>query len=129
MQTIYLPLFYLKWHYSEAFGDLYRNWKSFLAFALHLFSMKLLFRTWLSPLGRLNEGYKKSFDLEDFMETFVVNTMMRLVGFLLRTFVIVTGVLVFVLVFFLGLASFVLWAVAPLVITSLFIQGLLLLLA
>ncbi|MGB3921887.1 MAG: hypothetical protein WBL19_01210 [Minisyncoccia bacterium] len=129
MQAIYLPLFYLKWHYSEAFGDLYRNWKSFLAFTLHLFSMKLLFRTWLSPLGRLNEGYKKSFDLEDFMETFVVNTMMRLIGFLLRTFVIVTGVLVFVVAFFLGLASFALWAVAPLVIASLFIQGLLLLLA
>lgn len=124
MQTIYLLPFYLKWHYSEAFRDLFHNWKSFLVFVSHLFSMKLLFKTWLSPLGRLNEGYKKTFSMEDFLETFVVNTMMRLIGFILRTFVIVTGIIVFTLVFLLGPLAFVFWALAPLIVISLFIQGL-----
>ncbi len=123
MQTIYLPFLYIRWHYSEAFADLYRNWQNSLIFILHIFSLKLLFKTWFSPLGRLNEDYKKSFDLEAFLETLVVNTMMRLVGFVMRTFVIISGLLALVVVFLLGLSAFILWTLAPLIIVSLFIQG------
>lgn len=124
MQAIYLLPFYIKWHYSEAFRDLWRNWKSFLIFILHFFSLKLLMRTWVSPFGRLNEGYRKTFSLEDFLETLVVNTMMRLVGFFMRTFVIISGLIVFALVFFFGIVAIILWVLAPLIVISLFIQGL-----
>lgn len=129
MQAIYLLPFYIKWHYTEAFRDLWRNWKSFLVFILHLFSIKLLMKTWISPFGRLDEGYKKTFNLEDFLETLVVNTMMRLVGFILRTFVIISGIIVFAFAFAFGISALILWALAPLVVVSLFIQGLSLLFA
>lgn len=124
MYTIYLLPLYIKWHYSEAFRDLFHNWKHFLVFVSHLFSLKLLVKTWFSPFGRLNEDYKKTFSLEDFMETLVVNVVMRLVGAVMRTFVIISGLVTLTAVFALGLLSFVLWALAPLVVVSLFIQGL-----
>lgn len=124
MYSLYLIPFYAKWHYSEGFRDLYRNWRSFVLFVIHFFSLRLLFRTWLSPFGRLNEEYKKGFDLEELLETLIVNTMMRLVGFVLRTFVIVSGLVSLLLVFLLGPVLFLLWIFTPLIILILLGEGL-----
>ena len=123
MHFLYLMPFYLKWHYTEGFVDLSRNWKSLLAFVLYFFSLGLLFRTWLAPFGRLDEDYKKGLDPEVFFETLVVNTVMRVVGFVLKSIVMLMGFLALVLTSVLGLAGFFFWALAPLVILTVFILG------
>jgi hypothetical protein len=123
MYLLYLVPFYLKWHYTEGFRDLSCNWKSFISFTLHFFSIGLLFRTWLAPFGRLNEEYQKGFDAEAFFETLVVNTLMRIVGFVLRTCVIFIGLLVLFLVIIFGPIVFVLWVLAPFIIMTLFTFG------
>lgn len=123
MYLLYLIPFYVKWHYTEGFRDLFRNWKSFISFTLHFFSLRLLFRTWFTPFGRLDEEYKKGFDTEAFFETLVVNTLMRAVGFVLRTFVISIGLLVSFLVIIFGPIVLVLWVLAPFIILSLFTLG------
>lgn len=124
MYSLYLIPFYGKWHYTQAFRDLYRNWKNFIIFVLYFFSLRLLLRTWLSPFGRLNEEYKKGFELEDFLETLVVNILMRVVGFVLRTFVILTGIFALILVILLGPVVFVLWALAPFIVFVSLAEGL-----
>lgn len=124
MHSLYLISFYGKWHYTQGFRDLYRNWRSFVLFVLHFFSLRLLFRTWLSPFGRLDEEYKKGFDLEGFLETLIVNTMMRLVGFVLRTFVIVSGLVSLVAVLLLGPVLFVLWIFTPFLVLILLLESL-----
>lgn len=129
MHFLSLIFFYVHWHYTEGFKDLSRNWKSFLLFVLHFFSLKLMFRTWLSPFGRLNEVYKKEFNMEDFFETLVVNTLMRIVGFVLRTFVIIIGFLVLTLMVLLGPLVLVLWVLIPLAVFFLFFLGIITLLS
>ena len=124
MYSLYLIPFYAKWHYTEGFRDLYRNWRSFVLFVIHFFSLRLLFLTWLSPFGRLNEEYKKGFDLEGFLETLIVNTMMRLVGFVLRTFVIVSGLVSLVAVVLLGPVLFILWVFTPFIVLILLVESL-----
>ncbi len=124
MYSLYLIPFYAKWHYTEGLRDLYRNWKSFVLFVIHFFSLRLLFLTWLSPFGRLNEEYKKGFDLEGFLETLIVNTMMRLVGFVLRTFVIVSGLVSLVAVVLLGPVLFILWVFTPFIVLILLVESL-----
>jgi len=124
MYSLYLIPFYAKWHYTEGFRDLYRNWRSFVLFVIHFFSLRLLFLTWLSPFGRLNEEYKKGFDLEGFLETLIVNTMMRLVGFVLRTFVIVSGLVSLVAVVLLGPVLFILWVFTPFIVLILLAESL-----
>lgn len=123
MHLLYLVPFYVKWHYTEGFRDLSRNWKSFLSFTLHFFSIGLLFRTWFAPFERLDEDYKKEFNTEVFLETLVVNTLMRVVGFVLRTFVIIMGLVALFIVAMLGPAIFVLWALVPFILLFLFIFG------
>ncbi len=123
MHLLYLIPFYAKWHYTEGLIDLARNWKSFIAFVLHFFSLGLLVRTWFAPFGRLDEEYKKGLDAEAFFETLVANTLMRVVGFVLRTFVIVMGLFSLLMVVALGPVVFVLWTFAPFIIVSLFAFG------
>ena len=123
MYLPYLIPFYARWHYTEGIKDLFRNWKSFIAFVLHFFSLGLLVKTWFAPFGRLDDEYKREFDAEAFFETLVANTLMRLVGFVLRTFVIVMGLVVLLVVVVLGPITFVLWLLAPFIILSLFGLG------
>lgn len=123
MPFLYLIPFYAKWHYTEGFQDLSRNWKSFIFFVLHFFSIGFLFKTWFAPFSRLNEEYKKGFNPEDFFETLAVNTLMRLVGFILRTIIIAAGLSVLLLVALIGPLALVLWALSPIIFLVLFILG------
>lgn len=123
MHLLYLIPFYAKWHYTEGLIDLFSNWRSFVAFVLHFFSLGLLVKTLFAPFGRLDEEYRKGFDAEAYFETLVANTLMRVVGFVLRTFVIIIGVLVLLVVIVLGPITLLLWVFAPFIIISLFSLG------
>lgn len=123
MYLLSLIPFYTKWHYTEGLKNLFNNWKNFIVFTLHFFSLGFLFKTWFAPFGRLDEKYKKDFDLEAFFETLVVNTLMRIVGFVLKTFVIVIGLFVLLLVTISGPVVFILWMFMPFVVFFTFIFG------
>ncbi|MDO8471167.1 MAG: hypothetical protein Q7S49_00965 [bacterium] len=123
MPSIYLIPFYTKWHYTEGFRDLYHNWKNLIFFVLHFFSLEFLFRTWFAPFGRLNEEYRKGLDLEAFLETLVANTLMRMVGFVLKSIVIIIGLFVLLLTTIFGPVALILWAFAPFIILFLFTGG------
>ena len=116
--------FYLRWHYSEGLKDLSKNWKNFISFVLHFFSLGLLFRTWLTPFGRLTEDYQRGLHLEAFFETLVTNTLMRIVGFVLRSFVMVFGVIALSAVVILGPVVLIIWLLIPFLIPLLLFVGL-----
>jgi len=123
MNFLYLIPFYTRWHYTEGIKDLSRNWKNFLSFILYFFSLGFLTRTLFAPFGRLNEEYKKGTDAEAFLETLVANTLMRVIGFILRIVVIIIGLLTVFVVILLGPIIFVLWVLAPFIILFLFTFG------
>ncbi|MDO8590254.1 MAG: hypothetical protein Q7R69_03205 [bacterium] len=123
MGFFYLLPFYTRWHYTDGLKDLLHNWKNLILFVRHFFSLGLLFRTWFAPFGRLDEEYQKGLNPEVFFETLVVNTLMRMVGFVLKTFVMTAGLLVLLLLVIAGPVAFVLWALVPLIILFLFSLG------
>lgn len=105
--------YYLSWHYKEALVGIYNIWRNLLWFILNFFSIKTLFKTFFAPFLRLKENYKGGLDLGNFFETLVVTTLMRLVGMILRTMVIVAGIFVWIFFIFLGAVFFALWFVLP----------------
>lgn len=115
---------YFKWHYTRGFVDLYGLIRNFMWFVYHFFSIPVLTHTLFSPWERQGERYKKGFDVEGFFETFVINIIMRIVGFLLRSFVILTGILTLVVVFLLGIVALTIWPLIPVIIVVLFLSGL-----
>ncbi len=118
-------LYYIKWHYTDAFIDLIGIIRNFLFFFYNLFSIKILFKTLFSPFHRMTEVYdKRGFNLEKLAEAFIVNSLMRAVGALLRIMLIITGIFFILLTFIFGAFFVIAWAIAPLLIVILFLIGL-----
>jgi len=115
---------YLLWHYSRAFLEIFHIWLNFLWFIIHLFSIPQLLRSWIAPFKRITEERKPGFSLENIATVIIINIVSRLIGFFIRTIIMVLGVTVLGLVVAGGFLSYVLWLVAPVLIIGLTALGL-----
>lgn len=104
---------YVVWHYSRALLDLLRVWGNFFWFFWHFFSVGLLLKTLLSPLNRINEGYKKGLYPAQWFETFIVNSLMRIVGAMVRIVVILIGITALLATLVGGIVFLGIWILAP----------------
>ena len=105
--------YYIAWHYSNGLKDYFTVWTNLVWFIWNLFSVKALLRTFFQPFKRLKEKYHGGLDVEDFMSALVVTTIMRFIGMLLRTVMIIIGV-AFTLLFIVGgLVGILVWLVLP----------------
>ena len=129
MNPVAFVFAYTKWHYGNALFDILRVLGNFLWLSLHFFSTGILIRTLFSPFMRMREEYPASghFDPEYYAGTIVVNTLMRLVGFLVRTVFILLSFAVFSLIFISGIVFIGFWIVTPIVIPLLVSFGITLL--
>jgi hypothetical protein len=115
---------YFKWHYGRALVEAFAIWKTFLWFTLHEFRVGLHLRTLFSRFHRLGEEYEGSaIDFAEIASAFLVNTIMRIVGVLLRLVVIVMGLIAFFVVLIGGGIFFVFWIAYPLIVIGTFFLG------
>ena len=118
---------YFVWHYSTAFFDLWRVFTNFLWFIYSLFSISFLLETFFDPFERRQETHRSSDDIDDFLSSIVVNILMRMVGVVMRFFIILFGIVLLILTLILGLLAFVLWPLLPLVVVAMFVLSMFLL--
>jgi len=119
---------YLLWHYSRAFSELFHLWSNFIWFTINFFSLPQLIRSWFAPWRRITEERGEKWNLEDLAGYLIIGLVSRLVGFIIRTGVITTGITALLLTIIIGLVIFTLWLVLPLLIIGLVIAGFTLLL-
>lgn len=116
---------YLVWHYSNAYLDIVHIWWNYLWFVNHIFSFPEVVGSWFAPFKRLQE--KKINPLlspSDFIANVFVNTIMRIVGFCLRTALISMTLIGFAFVFVVGAAVLIVWTILPILVVHFFITGL-----
>jgi hypothetical protein len=122
---------YLKWHYGKALFATFSLWKNLLFFLLRFFSLKSLLTNFFAPWKRLTESYPRNFGIDSdtlkkYLNTFTINTIMRLFGMIFRTFAITIGLiccLTFILLLPFTLAF---WLALPVLIIGSFLFGLVL---
>ena len=115
---------YILWHYTLGLRSTAAFGTNLLRFLFAFFSLSLLIRTLFSPWRRLGEDYTKGLRPGAWFETFVINTLMRLVGFLIRLGLIFAGVVTLLLGVILFLSLVIGWLLAPVIIISLAVAGL-----
>lgn len=121
IQSLNLPLIYLLWHYALAWEDLFRLYQNLAWFLWNFFSIRILAETLVAPWHRRKERPEK--DTAGILGSFILNSILRLVGFLIRTITILTGLATLAL-FSLFFALFlILWPFLPLVIVGSFVWG------
>ena len=124
MKIILIILGYLKWHYGKAVSSLADIWKNFLYFVSEFFSLKLLFRNFFDPWKRMTDGYPKSFDLRKYFYAFIANSIVRVVGMIMRSVLIVIGLSCYVLLALAYPLALIIWLILPLFIITLIGTGL-----
>jgi len=108
---------YITWHYGKALSELATLFKTYLNFIYHFFSLPLMIRTWVSPLFRRREERPADMtDIEALAMSLVGNLILRIVGFILRTFILALGVVVEVCVIVVFILLFVGWILLPFII-------------
>jgi len=84
--------YYLNWHYTQGIAELSRNLLHFVVFEFHFFSIKDLLLTLFSPFQRLKEDYGSSaIEFEKILSALVINIIMRAVGFIVRSVILLIG--------------------------------------
>ena len=107
---------YVKWHYLQGLRELFGVAHNFLWFIANFFSFKLLLKTWFAPWKRLGENYEGGLNISAFASTFIVNSLMRIVGFITKTVVLVVGFVAYILVAVFTFFVAVIWVLAPAVL-------------
>ena len=115
---------YLSWHYSEAYREIIRVWTNFVWFSYNFFSLPLMLKGFFAPWQRITEKRTKpGFHPEDIAEAVVTTTIMRLVGMLFRSVVIIVGTALTLLVFWGGLVFFIAWTFLPILAVGSVVYG------
>lgn len=117
---------YVRWHYGAALFDMLRVWGNLLWFIIHTSSFFDLFKTLLSPWKRMHEEKppKGTFDPSYYVGSLTVNALMRVVGLVVRLFLITIALVLFSITFAVGVFFMLFWLIAPVAIFIIFLNGL-----
>ena len=115
---------YFIWHFIEAPRGIVRGWKNFLLFNLNYFSVGLLLKTFFSPWRRYIWEYPRGFSFGKYAEVFLSNLVSRVIGAILRIFLIFAGILIEIFIVIAGAIIFLVWLALPLLLTIGFLLGL-----
>jgi len=121
MQNIFLQ--YLSWQFFDVPGNILKAWKNFLKFNLNYFSVPLLLKSFFSPWRRYNMPYGRGFDIGKYLETLISNLIFRFLGLVMRSFLIIIGLLVEIFIIFAGAILFFGWLVLPAILIAGLIFG------
>lgn len=107
---------WLNWHFVEMPKFLISVWKNYLMFATNYFSVTLLLKTFFSPWRRYNWIYPKGFNIVEFFNTLVSNIFSRILGAMMRTALIIVGIIFQLFVIIVGGIIFLGWILMPFLI-------------
>lgn len=103
----------LVWQFFDMPRAILVGWKNFLLFNLNYFSIILLLKTYFSHWHKYYYSYERVFEFWKNTEVFIFNMMSRIIGAMVRTFIIVIGTISEVLIFLLGIIIFLGWLILP----------------
>lgn len=120
-----LPLYYIRWHYTQALVDLVRIVLNFVWFFNEFFSIRLLLSTLFTPFHRLEDDAKTrgGIDIATIAERILVSLLMRIVGALMRSMLIVMGIVCVALSIVGGIALLLVWICAPALLAICILAG------
>ena len=121
MQNILIQ--WMSWQFFDVPKEILKAWKNFLKFNLNYFSVPLLLKTFFSPWRRYKVSYGKGFDFGKFFEAFFSNLIFRILGAILRSFLIVIGLIAEVFLIAGGIIVFFGWLLLPALLIAGFIFG------
>ena len=120
---IVLVVDYVVWHFFIAPLEILKAWRNVFLYSVTYFSTLVLLRNLFSPWHRSEWNYSKTFDIGQFIETFISNIISRVLGAIVRICMIIFGIAGEICIFFAGIAVFIFWLLTPFLIAGGFFYG------
>jgi len=114
---------WLSWHFLEMPKSILISWKNFLKFNLNYFSLSLLLKTFLAPWRRYRVSKGRGFDPVKYLEALFSNLIFRILGAIIKSFVIVIGLIAEIFIILAGIVVFFGWLILPALLIAGFIFG------
>ena len=114
--NIFLTWFF--WHFYGVPKFLLRIWKNYILFASNYFSLPVLLKSLFSPWRRYKWNYPKGLDVGGFLSTIISNGVSRIMGAIMRIFLIIFGFIFQIFIIFAGLIIFLLWIFIPIIVIA-----------
>lgn len=118
---------YVRFHYTTALVAYLRIHKNLQWFLVHYFSIPQLLASLFSPYKRMTESRGALFDVEAWIGFIAINLISRIIGFIIRMFIIVIGVVSLIFFTILSVVLYAVWIASPLLIAYCFLYGIYLL--
>lgn len=115
---------YIAWHFVDVPKEILNGWRNFLIFAFNYFSIGILVKTFFSHWHKYSLRYGKTISPSWYFEVFIFNMMSRIIGMMLRVFLIIAGVIFLLFVFFFGAVFLAVWFLLPFILFFFFLYGL-----
>jgi len=104
---------YFVWHFYDQSKAILKAWKNFLLFNLNYFSVPILIKTFFYHWRQYKWYYPRGFDIPVYLEVFFSNLISRVLGAIMRSFLIVIGLFLEIFIFFGGAILFFGWLILP----------------
>lgn len=118
---------YVTWLYSAGIKEYLIAWANFHWFLFHFFSIGILLRTLFVPWHRMREKGGRGLDIEGMLSRLAVNTILRVVGFVVRAALLAVGLISEIFLFAVAAPIFFVFILSPAAVPFLIISGLMLL--
>ncbi len=115
---------WLVWHFKDAPKAMFFAWRDIFKFSFEFFSIAPLLKTIFKPWKRISDPYSGGIvNIVENLQAFILNSFSRLLGFLIKTVVIIAGLVFITLFFVFAVSTFLIWIILPIIIiTGLFLS-------
>ncbi len=116
-----IVMLWLEWHFVDAAFFLLKAWRNILLFNLRFFSVLFLIRTLFAHWHRYRWRYGGGFSPSRYLEVAFSNSISRILGAIMRVFLIFTALIVEALILVTGVLLLFLWLTLPFLTVLIFI--------
>lgn len=100
---------YIDWHYLEVWPKILLLWRNITLFPVYYFSIPTHLKTLFSPWKKQVIQMKPGFHVDDLIGVFFFNVTSRILGAIVKSILIIFGLLLTVLFFLLGSSLALIW--------------------
>lgn len=114
---------YFNWHYIDRPKQIVSGIRDFVSFDVYFFSIKESIFSLFAPWRGVTWSTKPGFDPAAFVETLFSNAISCVLGFIMRSFLIIGFIVFLLLILIIGLIYFIFWLLLPILIILMILYG------
>lgn len=115
---------YLYWQFIDIPKRIIKIFSNLIWFGYYFFSIRYCLKNLFSPWKKIVWKYDRGLNIGQHIETFFSNIISRVIGFLMKVFILIIFIVYEVIIILLGIISFIGWISIPFVVLFLLFFGL-----